>query len=338
MNIIQFPARFALLARMMGFPHTSESLEKVLGVSSSVLSEWYKGEKSRLSGQPKIEKHARNLAHWLHANGKHNYLAGVGRTENEMYSLLVGDDDAFIAFAAKLQPVPVPESVRKAPRQFVDAIAGLVCGYGLLYRFGTKIVERKQGRDEIKSKVTVLRRIPVYIKENDTRTNFLLYQDRYSTYGEQRSVLDGRGFVVCTSDFITIMAEDVDVMGSDLFFAHLKRRPVTVMREERPVKMTDTLLEGVILINGDKFVPTGAKVLLRRLSNIDPGRINWEDFAAKAEAEFEVGDADGDGKIELRDPKDDIERFDGTGLQEPGLNWAVNRLQIHSLDFDIPLE
>jgi hypothetical protein len=330
MSVLAFPSRFALLARAWAFQHANAQITAALNVRADTTSAWYSGATKNLNNNLNALNLSSKLASHLDETG---VLAARGVSAIRLVQVLTQDDDlAFMDFLAdQRKALPVPSSVRSAPINNMSALRAKIVGYSFLYRFGINLKKKSHGTGGFQViRQRVLRRIPVQILQHDPNVNFFLYKDSYGLYGERYEPEEANGFVFCTKDFLTIFAEDVDPKGADVFLTHFGYKPLRV--DGGGVDF----FEGIILMNGDESIPTGAKVLLRG-APIGAADLKWQDYVSKTELAVPIGDKDKDGKFDVVIDTSDEETFNGEAINSPGFLWIANRLLIKKFRYEIPV-
>jgi len=324
-TILNFPSRFALLAKAWSFPTTSQEITKALDLTKDVLGKYANGQSFTLrnpsSTQTLIEKLATHLSDTGELN-KHNLTRAAFITAFSQY-----DDIEFLRLI--MPSAPVPSSVLSAQRSDVQTLIGKMAGYSLMYRLGVE--ERREAITATEHRVKlvpVLRRIPIRI--TDTDANFLSYEDQYNWYSNSFEPASAHGFVFYTRSSVCIFAEDLDhKQDADLFMMQVN---VNLADKDEPLR------DGVIVMAGDSGSPTAGKVILRKIDDHECENLDWDDFVKAGEKKIYIQDNDRDGIFELEDTdEDNVEMLGDTKLGTWKYTDYANALQIRNFKVHIAM-
>jgi hypothetical protein len=328
MSILEFPSRFALLVRSWKINHTSQAIMDALKIKKDVLSKYVSGDTKNLSNRASFANLAKALAAYLE---EEKYLQRRGLTKEEFISFFSDPDDInFVQFISMQHDLPIPKSVRLAPRNSLNALAKHLTGHFLLYRLG--IEKRREpapddARMTLERKVPVLRRIPFHVA--DPGANYLTYRDAYGWYGGDYEPAAASGFIFDTGAHLCVFAEDVNVRKqADLFMMQIIDQFIDRSDTDNPLR------EGVILMNGDGSMPAAAKIIVRKAPD-QFQNLSWEKFAALAERKIILRDNDHDGLFDILAPDEDTEKIGDQPIGSKKYSWYANRLQIRSYKLHI---
>ena len=223
------------------------------------------------------------------------------------------------------QHLPVLPVVSDIPRRDAEALYQRLGGKCFLYRLGEEERTTRNGDDEEKKLVPVLRRIPVLIE--DTGMSYLTYSDSYSFYQEEPADDWAEGYIFYTKECYTIIASDHDTKSiTELFLVQLRENPI---RREGPLLAIETdMYQGVMVMSGDLRVPTACKTLLRRAPEACQA-MEWKEFARKYELKLDIKEQV-DGSFDVYRSKDSKVEFDGLPY-----SFYATRLHISDHKIDI---
>jgi hypothetical protein len=328
MSILDFPSRFALLVRSWRINHTSQGMMDALKIKKDVLSKYVSGDTKNLNNSASFTNLTKALATYLE---KEECLQRRGLSKEQFINSFLDPDDLnFIQFISTQHDLPIPDSVRCAPRNTVSALAKHLTGHFLLYRLGIEKLREPAEHDAritIEKKVPVLRRIPFNVA--DLGANYLAYQDAYGWYGRDYEPAAASGFVFDTGTHLCIFAEDVNVRKqADLFMMQIMDHLLDRSDARNPLR------EGVIVMNGDGSMPAAAKIIIRRAPD-QFQTVPWEEFAKQAEHKLILRDNDRDGIFDVLSVDEDTEKINDQPVGTKKYSWYANRLQIRSYKLHI---
>jgi hypothetical protein len=299
-----------------------------LKIKKDVLSKYVSGDTKNLNNRASFANLAKALAGYLEKEG---YLQRRGLSKEEFISLFSDPDDiTFVQFISARHDLPIPKSVRFAPRNSVNTLAKHLAGHFLLYRLGIEKIREPAAHDAritIERRIPVLRRIPFHVA--DSGANYLTYQDAYGWYGSDYQPAEASGFIFDTGAHLCIFAEDVNVRKqADLFMMQIMDQFIDRSDADNPLR------EGVIVMNGDGSMPTAAKIIVRRAPDQFQNML-WKEFAEEAEHKIILSDNDGDGLFDVPDADEDTEKIGDQPIGTKKYSWYANRLQIRSYKLHI---